>query len=444
MAYALSTTKRKFHRILDSISNSSTTSLTSKTQHDNASSTTLAHTPAKKARLVRPASVYASSTTQTEVSQSIKSASDQTLAEKKRPPFTPWDREDFLQRLETFRHPYLWMTKPDKVNEVEWARRGWRCVGKDRVACSACRKELVMILEPDEPADCKGEEDIVSDEKDWRRNAQNDLVEEYASMITTAHDEGCLWRKRGCDATIQRLNLTHPATTLEALRMRYESFVRLKIRLPTSLRYPPSLPLDDLSKQLISILHPPLSFDVTTTLDNGILDKEALKLALFGWQAETEHDLKLATCNACFRRLGLWLYLPREDVNGSSGQKEAIVSRLDLIEEHRSYCPWINESSQNGDPLPQAATPESAGFAGWEILVKVIQNVRHTLGDYSDFESSTDIGSRSSASTYLDKTARDAQDQERWAKIKKLKQVFRVKKAKGAGKETVSRPHTTG
>ncbi|MCJ1400563.1 hypothetical protein MMC11_003769 [Xylographa trunciseda] len=440
MAYALGTTKRKFYRILDSISNSSATSVTSKTQHDNASSTTLAQSPAKKARLVRPAGVYASSTTQTESSQSMRSASSHTSTEKKRPAFTPWDREDFLRRLETFRHPYLWMTKPDKVNEVQWARRGWRCVGKDRVACSACHKELVMILEPDEPADCNGKGDIISDEEDWRSNAQNELVEKYASMIVSAHGEGCPWTRRGCDASIQHLNLTHPATSLEALRLRYESFVNLKVRLPTSLRSPPSLPLDDVSKHFLSILHQ--SRDVIDTLDNQELDKEALQLALFGWQAETEHDLKLATCNACFRRLGLWLYLPRENANGDSGEREAIVSRLDLIEEHRSYCPWINGLSENGDTLSTKKTPESAGLSGWEILVKVIQNFRHISVNHSDVDIPADIGSPLSASTYLDKTVRDAKDQERWARIKKLKQVFRVKRAEGAGKRTVSGPHT--
>ena len=202
MAYALSTTKRKFHRILDSISNSSATSLIAKTQNHNGSSTTLSQSPAKKARLVRPASLYASSTTQTEVSQSINISPDQTTPVKKSPSFTPWDREDFLRRLKTFRHPYLWMTKPDNVNEVQWARRGWICVGKDRVACSSCRNELVMILEPDEFVDRNSEDDIASGEEDWRRSAQNDLFEQYASMIIRAHDEGCPWRRRGCDGML--------------------------------------------------------------------------------------------------------------------------------------------------------------------------------------------------------------------------------------------------
>ena len=247
-------------------------------------------------------------------------------------------------------------------------------------------------------------------------------------------------------ATIQRLNLSHPSTTLESLRMRYESFVKLETRLPTSLRFPPSLYLDDHSEQLTSVLQQRPPLDTTSTSDSlkQTVDDEALKLALFGWQAETEHGLKLATCNACFRRLGLWLYVPRENADGSSEEKEAIVSRLNLVEDHRSYCPWINKSSQSGETTSQVGAPERTELAGWEILVKAIENARHTLGDYSDIESSTDIGISSSASTSLDKTERDAQDQERWTKIKKLKQVFRVKRAKGAAKETVFGLRTVG
>ena len=244
------------------------------------------------------------------------------------------------------------------------------------------------------------------------------------------------------EATIQRLSLSHPTTTLDALRARYESLKRLETRLPTSLRIPPSLPLDDLSKQFMVFSNQ--SLDAANMSDSPVLDKEAFMLALFGWQAETEHDLKIATCNACFRRLGLWLYLPKENSNGSSDETESVMSRLDLIEEHRPYCPWINESSQNGDILAYGYSPESTRLAGWEISANVVQNIRHTLKEYLDIEIPTNTGSPISASTNLDKAVRDAYDQERWSKIRKLKQVFRVKRTKRAGGGTVSKPHTAG
>lgn len=87
------------------------------------------------------------------------------------------------------------MSKPERINEVQWARRGWRCVGKERVGCSACGKELVIQLEAD---DCATNDDEEEDEG-WRKAAQDQLVETYLEKITVEHEEGCLWRIRGCD-----------------------------------------------------------------------------------------------------------------------------------------------------------------------------------------------------------------------------------------------------
>lgn len=40
-----------------------------------------------------------------------------------------------------------WGAKPQEVNEVEWAKRGWECVGKERVRCVSCRAEVVVQVE---------------------------------------------------------------------------------------------------------------------------------------------------------------------------------------------------------------------------------------------------------------------------------------------------------
>ena len=98
------------------------------------------------------------------------------------------------------------MNKPEKINEVQWAKRGWSCVGKERVGCvGGCRKELVITLESSredkEYVDTRTaeQEEEEEDEDEWRAKAQAQLVEKYAEMVTTAHDGGCLWRRRGCD-----------------------------------------------------------------------------------------------------------------------------------------------------------------------------------------------------------------------------------------------------
>jgi hypothetical protein len=104
------------------------------------------------------------------------------------------------------------MGKPEQINEVQWAKRGWTCVGKERVGCvGGCGREVVIKLEGDREE--RNERDQATTEaqdqdreafgedisEDWRESARDQLVDKYAEMIVTEHDGGCLWRRRGCD-----------------------------------------------------------------------------------------------------------------------------------------------------------------------------------------------------------------------------------------------------
>ncbi len=100
------------------------------------------------------------------------------------------------------------MSKPDPINEVQWAKRGWTCVGKERVGCvGGCGNEVLISLEPERgelpPAEgIEPSEEAVEDYYDWREEAQKELVVRYTEMIVTEHDGGCLWRRRGCDGIL--------------------------------------------------------------------------------------------------------------------------------------------------------------------------------------------------------------------------------------------------
>ena len=218
MVFTLTTTKRKFNKILDSISNASSPSLAPQNNHNNASTTTLptANEPAvKKPRLARPTSSSikdAAAARNTGNRPSLRQMSpSSTNKERRAPNFAPWDRGQFLDRLATFRHVDRWTGKPEIINEVQWAKRGWTCVGKERVGCvGGCGREVVIKLGTDP---MEYEEDLDSEQiriqdgeaspegpsEDWRDNAREQLVEKYAEMIITEHFGGCLWRRRGCD-----------------------------------------------------------------------------------------------------------------------------------------------------------------------------------------------------------------------------------------------------
>lgn len=77
-----------------------------------------------------------------------------------------------------------------------------------------CGKEVVIKLEDDgEEREQEENEASGSEDQSWREEAQEQLIEKYAEMITSEHDGGCLWRRRGCDGksdlTRLRINSTN-------------------------------------------------------------------------------------------------------------------------------------------------------------------------------------------------------------------------------------------
>ena len=202
------------------------------------------------------------------------------------------------------------------------------------------------------------------------------------------------------------------------------------------------------------------SHDLSTTKS---INKSALLLALSGWHAEEDgHIPGLATCSACFRRLGLWLF--KKPPSSSDKPDDAQVSsmeHLDVMSEHRDYCPWINAVSQNGHAREEAGARRSLdGLAGWEMQVRALRNwgakeveqgrsaTRQTKADGAakdhDIEGDDRASITSEMTNGLDAGQEEAEtkrkDEERWAKLKRLRQVFFVKGKKKNGGD--SRPAT--
>ncbi len=158
--------------------------------------------PSKRARRERPLSTISSTQTDAAPGSSLRPlrlGSQQPSLNntiRKVPTFVPWDRDQFLERLESFSKPlvYNWKPKADRINEVAWAKRGWKYVDAERVGCVSCGQEVYLALE---------EEDQPEESElgyfEWKEVAKEKLADKYEEMITTGHSEGCLWRTRGCD-----------------------------------------------------------------------------------------------------------------------------------------------------------------------------------------------------------------------------------------------------
>jgi len=156
----MNVSKRKLDNLLDT--DVSTSSIATPKNHSPPAHTTTdieSETEAQKrrrisdrfvdlSRAVKPLHpVSALSRVSAATSQHKKSASLATAASSQDVPrYAPWDREAFLKRLKSFSSLTDWTPKPAKVNEVQWAKRGWTCQKKERVRCCLCSKEILVKL----------------------------------------------------------------------------------------------------------------------------------------------------------------------------------------------------------------------------------------------------------------------------------------------------------
>lgn len=182
MSYELESKKRKFHRILDSISKPQLPEpapTPAPAQPMTARERVAANLSIKKVRLSSNdrselASVRDSIQKISRPTNRTSSASSTTSASSnKRPTFVPWDRERFLERLETFRRVDRWTSKPAPINEVQWAKHGWICTDAKRVTCvSECGGAVVIKL-PEEIDELDGYDSEKVQERNEVREYQN-------------------------------------------------------------------------------------------------------------------------------------------------------------------------------------------------------------------------------------------------------------------------------
>lgn len=148
MSYALATKKRKFHRVLESLSsNNAQKSATPNAASKDTNITTPKTTDPtiKRVRLTPNSEADDSG-----VRPSQSPLASRSSTSSSRPNYVPWDRDRFLERLETFRRVDRWSPKPEAINEVEWAKRGWSCVGVMRVECVGGCGHSVVVKLPDD------------------------------------------------------------------------------------------------------------------------------------------------------------------------------------------------------------------------------------------------------------------------------------------------------
>ncbi|KHN95942.1 Zinc finger, C3HC-like protein [Metarhizium album ARSEF 1941] len=377
--------------------------------------------------------------------------------------YCPGDRDELLKRLATFQEITDWAPKPDRVSEIEWAKRGWICQGKEKVRCVLCHKELIVRLNRKE-SDGKEVPVLVSSD------IAEALVDKYSELIVSSHQQDCLWRNRGCDDTLIRLSFSNTSTTLARLRERYDELCTRSSFLPYefNLRLPDGMDIDSVLSQL-----PPDFFTETPPVVDksgaASLDKPpnkaALALALLGWQGLTNSRIgpvpNSASCHTCLRRLGLWMFKSKEVDDEGQVVVPAPMDHLDPLREHRFFCPWKNPQAQSrGGTRPGGEDSP----AGWRALLQTIKNesdLRHlytrkvkrgektqeqglglaspspargaynmprspspVIADPTRSVDAPSIAAPQTAAGGDDEKSQEAKDKERWARLRNVKRLF--------------------
>ncbi|CAK4034734.1 c3hc zinc finger domain-containing [Lecanosticta acicola] len=394
MPEAIATTKRKFYKALDALSAPpppppKETPSTPSSKRSSAAAFDEARERVRK-RLRQSTSSDSLGLNRSVISLPRSPLAKKPTADAQPPPnYSPWSHESFLARLKTFSSVSQWHPKPDAINEVEWAKRGWVCVDVNTVACK-----------------------------------EEALTARYKTDIVERHTDSCLWRSGGCKDDIYRLPVVRPSIWQPELRKRCHSLEAIH----DSIKDVATKQLDASSDQLLEDLPRDI---FSGPEESSPPSSRAFKIAMHGWRGSTEAGNDLLCCEACFQRIGLWMYQPGYSPSrpvGTEGEDTAEASAsIDLLEMHREHCPWRN-------PGTQKATGSLSGLNAGQILHKVASTAARDFRRRSERQSSVaedqtqenDDVAQSAVPASRDEIAR--QDKERDSRLRKLKNLFSIKR----------------
>ncbi|XP_021731438.1 uncharacterized protein LOC110698332 isoform X1 [Chenopodium quinoa] len=100
------------------------------------------------------------------------------------PPCRPWNREDLMGRLATFKS-MRWFAKPKAVDAVNCARRGWVNVDFDIIACEICGARLQF-----------------STPSAWNQQQVEKAALVFSLKLESGHKLLCPWIDNACDAKL--------------------------------------------------------------------------------------------------------------------------------------------------------------------------------------------------------------------------------------------------
>lgn len=125
------------------------------------------------------------------------------------PQCRPWDRGDLMKRLATFKS-MTWFAKPQVVNAVNCARRGWINIDADTIACEACGARLFF-----------------STPSTWMQHQVEKAALVFSLKLDNGHKLLCPWIDNACDETLAQFPPTQAEVLVDEYKKRFFALMHL-------------------------------------------------------------------------------------------------------------------------------------------------------------------------------------------------------------------------
>ncbi|KAL4174577.1 hypothetical protein KRP22_006514 [Phytophthora ramorum] len=241
----------------------------------------------------------------------------------------PWDHAEFLARVSSFSIA-SWFAKLDAISAFECARHGWKNSAPDQLHCNCCKQFLCFKI-------------------DDRLSGAGALkvAETFAGQLVTGHTQLCPWRGNPSPEAFTTL----PIATK---RQVYESFMD-RLQDEVTRMYEDA----DFQKRLSSLkVADRVTAKILQEADSSVSSEalvNAAFLAVCGWQFDEKgsDQVNMMWCGSCNRR---WQVAQESTSKCGDEQSEPPAKRrkvdavraVDLLSQHRHFCPWVAGRSSTG------------------------------------------------------------------------------------------------
>lgn len=276
---------------------------------------------------------------------------------------------------------------------------------------------------PGQSEDDGGDDEYDGDQEEEDASFERALTERYKSQIVEGHASSCLWHQEGCKDDIYRLPVVRPSVWQPELRKRVHSLLGIS----KSIEKVKTRPLESFNDKLLNDLPP----DVLRLSDlSEVSSIRAFEIAMHGWRGSSDSGNDLLHCDACFQRVGLWMYQPEYRRPGTRGSEhtasedDADAGILDLAELHRDHCPWRNSATQK-------ATGSLGGLNACQVLQRVVSTAARDQRRKStpqNFDDEDDEPVREVAAVQPSKEEVARTDKERESRLRRLKNLLNIKR----------------